>query len=106
MPPADVKTLTLAPKPVARTSEFVATIHSLSSMTVQPQVEGIVTRVLVRSGDRVAAGQPIVQIDPDKQQASVASLEATRAARQADVEYARQQHARLQKLFDAGAVSK
>jgi RND family efflux transporter MFP subunit len=106
MPPADVKTLTLAPKPVARTSEFVATIHSLSSTTVQPQVEGIVTRVLVRSGDRVAAGQPIVQIDPDKQQASVASLQATRAARQADVEYARQQHARLQKLFDAGAVSK
>ena len=36
----------------------------------------------------------------------MASLEATRAARQADVEYARQQHARLQKLFDAGAVSK
>ena len=40
------------PKPVARTSEFVATIHSLSSTTVQPQVEGILTRVLVRSGDR------------------------------------------------------
>jgi RND family efflux transporter MFP subunit len=106
MPPAEVKTLTLAPKQVARTSEFVATIHSLSSTTVQPQVEGIVTRVLVRSGDRVSTGQPIVQIDPDKQQASLASLEATRAARQADVEYARQQYARLQKLFDAGAVSK
>ena len=49
MPPAEVKTLTLAPKQVARTSEFVATIHSLSSTTVQPQVEGIVTRVLVPS---------------------------------------------------------
>ena len=59
MPPADVKTLTLAPKPVARTSEFVATIHSLSSMTVQPQVEGIVTRVLVRSGERVAADHAV-----------------------------------------------
>jgi RND family efflux transporter MFP subunit len=106
MPPADVKTLTLAAKPVARTSEYVATIRSLASTTVQPQVEGIISRVLVRSGDRVVPGQPLVQIEPDKQRASVASLEATRAAREADVAYSRQQRARLQKLFDAGAVSK
>jgi RND family efflux transporter MFP subunit len=106
MPPADVKVLTLAAKPVPRTSEFVASIRSLNSTTVQPQVDGIVTRVLVRSGDRVRAGQPLVQVDPDKQQASLASLEANRAARQADVEYARQQLARLQKLFEAGAVSR
>jgi RND family efflux transporter MFP subunit len=105
MPPADVKMVTLSPKPVPRTSEFVASIRSLASTTVQPQVEGIVTRVLVRSGDRVRAGQPLVQIDPDKQQASVSSLEANRAARQADVAYATQQLGRLQKLFEAGAVS-
>ncbi len=105
MPPADVKMVTLSPKPVPRTSEFVASIRSLASTTVQPQVEGIVTRVLVRSGDRVRAGQPLVQIDPDKQQASVSSLEANRAARQADVAYATQQLGRLQTLFEAGAVS-
>jgi RND family efflux transporter MFP subunit len=106
MPPADVTTVTLAAKPVPRTSEFVASIRSLASTTVQPQAEGIVTRVLVRSGDRVRAGQALVQIDPDKQQASLASVQATRAARQADVAYARQQLARLQKLFEAGAVSR
>ncbi len=105
MPPADVKMVTLSAKPVPRTSEFVASIRSLASTTVQPQVEGIVTRVLVRSGDRVRAGQPLVQIDPDKQQASVSSLEANRAARQADVAYATQQLGRLQRLFEAGAVS-
>lgn len=106
MPPAEVKVVTLAPRPVARTSEFVASIRSLASTTVQPQVEGIVTRVMVRSGDHVRAGQPLVQIDPNKQQASLASLEAARAARQADVAYARQQLARVQKLFEAGAVSR
>jgi RND family efflux transporter MFP subunit len=105
MPPADVQMLTLSPKPVPRASEFVASIRSLASTTVQPQVEGIVTRVLVRSGDRVRAGQPLVQIDPDKQQASLSSLEANRAARQADVAYAAQQLGRLQRLFEAGAVS-
>jgi RND family efflux transporter MFP subunit len=106
MPPAEVNTVRLAPKPVPRTSEFVATIQSLASTTIHPQVEGIVTRIFVKSGDRVRAGQPLVQIDPDKQQASVASLEASRVAREADVAFARQQLARMQKLFEAGAVSR
>jgi RND family efflux transporter MFP subunit len=87
-------------------TEFVATIQSLASTTIHPQVEGIVTRIFVKSGDRVRVGQPLVQIDPDKQQASVASLEASRVAREADVAFAKQQLARLQKLFEAGAVSR
>jgi RND family efflux transporter MFP subunit len=102
----EVQTLTLAPKPVPRSSEFVATIRSLRSTTVQPQVEGIVRQVFIKAGDRVQAGQPLVQIDPDKQQATVTAIESQRAAREADLAYARQQLARLQKLHDAGAVSK
>jgi RND family efflux transporter MFP subunit len=105
MPPASVQVVTLQPHPVARTSEFVATIQSLASTTIQPQVDGIVTRIFVKSGDRVRPGQVLLQIDPDKQQASVASLEAARAAREADVAYAKQQLDRMQKLFAAGAVS-
>ena len=101
----DVKTITLAPKPVAQASEFVATIRSLRSTTIQPQVEGLVRQIFVKAGDRVSAGQPLVQIDPDRQQASVTSIESQRAAREADVSYARQQLARLQKLHAAGAVS-
>lgn len=106
MPPTDVKTLTASPRPVPRTSEFVAAIQSLRSMTIQPQVEGVVRRIFVRAGDRVRAGQPLVQIDPDKQQASVAAFESTRAARQADVAFADQQLQRMRKLHDAGAVSR
>jgi RND family efflux transporter MFP subunit len=105
MPPTDVTTITLAAKPVPRTSEFMASVQSLRSTTIQPQVEGIVRRIFVKAGDRVRAGQPLVQIDPDKQQASVAAFESTRAARQADVAFARQQLDRMRKLHDAGAVS-
>jgi RND family efflux transporter MFP subunit len=106
MPPADVKTITLAAKPVPRTSEFVAMIRSLRSTTIQPQVEGFVRRIFVRAGDRVRAGQPLIQIDPDKQQATVAAFESTRAAREADVAFARQQLDRMQKLHEVGAVSR
>ena len=40
VPATDVQTITLEPKPVPRSSEFVATVRSLRSTTVQPQVEG------------------------------------------------------------------
>ena len=59
-PPMPVQTLVLAPQPIAQSSEFVATIRSLRSTTVQPQVEGIVRQVMVRAGDRVAVGQPLI----------------------------------------------
>jgi RND family efflux transporter MFP subunit len=105
-PPMAVQTVVLEPKPIPQSSEFVATIRSLRSTTVQPQVEGIVRQVFVRAGDRVAAGQPLIQIDPDKQQATNTVTESQRASREADLAYAKQQLARLQKLFDAGAVSR
>ncbi len=105
-PPMDVQTMTLEPRPRPQTTEYVATIRSLRSTTVQPQVEGFVRQIFVRAGDRVTAGRPLMQIDPDKQQATVVTTESQRASREADLAYTRQQLARLQKLYDAGAVSR
>jgi RND family efflux transporter MFP subunit len=105
-PAMDVKTITIAPKPIPQTSEFVATIRSLRSTNIQPQVDGFVREIMVMAGDRVRAGQPLVQIDPEKQQATVSGSQSQRASREADLEFARQQLARMQKLFDAGAVSR
>ena len=105
-PPMDVASITISLKPIAQTSEYVATIRSLRSTTIQPQVEGIVRQIFVRAGDTVRAGDPLFQIDPDKQQASVTTTESTRVAREADLAYAKQQLARMEKLFEAGAVSR
>jgi RND family efflux transporter MFP subunit len=104
-PAMAVKTITITPQPIPQTSEFVATIKSLRSTNIQPQVEGFVRQIMVKAGDRVRAGQPLMQIDPEKQQATVAATESQRASREADLEFARQQLERNQKLFDAGAVS-
>lgn len=104
-PPAAVKTVMLSAKPVPQTSEFVAVVQSLRSLTIQPQVEGFIRRIFVKSGDRVRIGQALVQIDADKQTAAVSSLEAARAAREADVGLAKQRLDRAQKLLDVGAVS-
>jgi RND family efflux transporter MFP subunit len=100
-----VEVVTLTARPVERTTEFVGTVKSRRSTTVQPQVEGFVTRILVHSGDRVRPGTPLVEIDVRMQQAAVASLDSQRAARQADVDYARQQAKRMKTLLAAGAAS-
>ena len=48
----------------------------------------------------------LVQIDPQRQEAAVSSQQAERQAREADVAFARQQRARADELFRAGAISK
>jgi len=59
------------PKPVEDASEFVATVKSRASVTLQPQVEGQITHIFVKSGDQVREGERILQIDPLKQAATV-----------------------------------
>src|SRR5262249_35819483 len=58
------------------------------------------------SGQRVARGAPMMQIDARVQQAAVSSQEAELAARQAAVAFARQQAQRTSELYTAGAISK
>jgi RND family efflux transporter MFP subunit len=87
-------------------TEYVATLKSRDSAVIMPQVEGQITRILVRSGDRVSAGTPLMQIDPAKQQAAVKSQEDTRAAKVANLEYVRQQYERVSGLHAAGVSSK
>lgn len=104
-PPTAVETVTLGTAPVEKTGEFVGTVKSRRSTTIQPQVDGIIRRILVASGARVAPGAVLVEIDAERQQASVASLRSQRAARQADLGLAKQQADRARTLLDAGAGS-
>jgi RND family efflux transporter MFP subunit len=105
MPALPVGIEVLAPKPVTISSEFVAVLKSRRSTEVRPQVEGIITQIFVRSGAAVKAGQPLLQIDPAKQQATVQSEEAGRTAQEAAVRYAEQQFERAKQLLGVGAIS-
>jgi RND family efflux transporter MFP subunit len=92
--------------PVNDTTEYVATLKSRDSAVLMPQVEGQVTRIYVHSGERVAAGAAVMEIDPLKQQATVKSQESTKAAQLANLNWTQQQYERAQGLFSAGVVSK
>jgi len=86
-------------------STYVASVQSLSSTSIKPEVSGEVIRILVRSGDRVGPGTPLVEIDPSRQQAAVSSQDAARAAQEAAATYAKQQLDRAKTLLAAGASS-
>jgi len=105
-PPTPVKLVDARLTPIEDATEYVATLKSLRSTTIQPQIDGQITQIFVKSGDRVAEGARLMQIDPQRQQAAVSSQEAERAAREANVAYARQQQERANELFAAGAISK
>jgi RND family efflux transporter MFP subunit len=106
MPPTPVALAPARATPIDDTSEYVASLKSLRSTAIQPQVDGQITKILVTSGDRVRQGAPLVQIDPLRQEAAVSSQQAELAAAEAAVAYARQQQQRNAELYTAGAVSK
>jgi RND family efflux transporter MFP subunit len=92
--------------PVPQTSEYVATIKSRRSATLQPQVDGRLTEIRVRSGDHVRAGQVMMNIDPRQQQASVESARATERQKKALYDYNVSEIERQRKLFEAGITSR
>ncbi len=119
---------------IDNTSDYVANLQSRQSITLKPRVSGQIVDIYVKSGDRVGAGEPVLQIDAADQQAEVdsqvaatessraqveiaraeaanardalASLRARRNSRVADVEFSREEYNRYADLYKQGASSK
>jgi len=106
MPALPVEMVTLELQPVERMDEFVGTIKSRRTTTIQPQAEGFLLKILVTPGQRVSPGTPMFEIDSTTLQAAVAGLESVRAAREADADFAKQQAERAKSLLSVGAGSK
>jgi len=101
-----VKVETAKDQKVNRATDYVATLKSRDSAVVMPQVEGIITQIYVHSGEPVAAGAPMMQIDPAKQEATLKSQENARAAQLAQLTWSKQNFERVNGLAAAGVVSK
>jgi len=104
--PMPVQVQTIKSVTIPDTAEYLSVMKSRHSADIKPQVEGQITKVFVKSGDRVKAGQPLLQIDPLKQQASLSSQEASRAAQEANVQLAKVSYERAKRLSEAGVISK
>jgi RND family efflux transporter MFP subunit len=100
-----VEIATIRPVPLRDATEYVAVLRSRRQIQVQPQVGGHVTSIGVASGDRVTAGEALMQIDPAQQQANVTSQLGLRDANRAAVRYWRKRVERVQRLAAGGAAT-
>jgi RND family efflux transporter MFP subunit len=106
-PPAmPVKVQQAALQKVGDYTDYIATLRARNAAILKPEVEGQITRIFVKSGNMVKAGEPIMEIDPQRQQANVHSQEAGQRAREAAVAYAKQDLERKKQLAAAGVISK
>lgn len=101
-----VKTLTVALTPVPQSSEYVATIKSRNSATIQPQVNGRLTSIRTHSGEFVKSGQVLMEIDAGPQIAQVQAQRATEQQKKALFDYNTIELGRQKKLFEQGVTSR
>lgn len=104
--PMPVQVSPVVDSSVPQGDTYVATIKSRRSATVQPQVDGNITRILVASGDSVKAGQLLITIDPLKQQATVAQQRGSEFQAKAAYDYNQAEEKRQRALFNAGVISR
>jgi RND family efflux transporter MFP subunit len=101
-----VQTQTIATAPVPQYDEYVSTIKSRRSATINPQVDGNLVKIYVHSGDRLHAGQLLMEIDPAKQEATVSSSHATEQQKLAVFQYNQIEVQRQRNLFEQGVSSR
>src|SRR5688572_8986156 len=76
-PAKSIKTEVVRQESLRRTLDVVGTLAAEDQVTVSSEVDGVVRRIRADLGDRVAAGQPLVELDREKLQYS---LDQQRAA--------------------------
>jgi RND family efflux transporter MFP subunit len=101
-----VQVNTIAAAPVPQYDEYVSTIKSRRSATINPQVDGNLVKISTHSGDHVRAGQVLMEIDPAKQEATVSSSRSTEQQKLAVFEYNKIEVERQRNLFQQGVTSR
>lgn len=105
-PALHVQTQTAQEQKVGDFTEYLATLKSRSSSILQPEVEGQITQIFVKSGDHVQPGQVLMEIDPRRQAANLSSQEANWRSKHAALEYNAKELERRKGLFAAGVISR
>jgi multidrug efflux system membrane fusion protein len=83
----------------------VGHVMALSTVTVHPQIQGMISEVLFKEGQEVKKGDLLFTIDPRPSQAALDQARAALERDLAQLEYAKINFARQQKLFDQKLIS-
>jgi RND family efflux transporter MFP subunit len=103
--PREVEVVTLAPREVRDTGEYLGSLLSRQSVTVLPQVAGYVRRIHVRPGQKVEEGAPLLEVDAREESAALDSAQAQHSSAQVNLDLARRTAARTEALYQEGLAS-
>jgi len=93
-------------RPLREWQEFTGRLQAVNTVEIRPRVSGYVDRVAFEDGARVKKGQLLFQIDPRPFQAEVGRLLAERSRSISDLELAKANRARAERLISAHAISR
>jgi multidrug efflux system membrane fusion protein len=86
--------------------EALGTVTPAATVTVRPQVAGVITQVLFKEGQMVRAGQPLVQIDPRQFQMDLLQAQGNLTRDEAQLANARVTLARYQTLLAQDSIAR
>lgn len=98
-PPIDVEVVESSRQPWQSRLPAIGTLTASQGIDLSVELAGIVSDVQFRSGEKVSKGQPIVLLDSEIEQASLAAAEA-------DLHLAKVEFQRARSLVDRQAISR
>ncbi len=86
--------------------EALGTVTPAATVTVRPQVSGVITKVLFREGQMVRAGEVLVQIDPRPFQMTLMQAQGALTRDEAQLDSARVTLSRYQTLLAQDSIAR
>jgi multidrug efflux system membrane fusion protein len=86
--------------------EALGTVKPAATVTVRPQVSGVITEVMFREGQTVQRGQPLVQIDPRPYQMALLQAQGNQTRDEAQLAAARLTLTRYQTLLAQDSIAR
>lgn len=83
---------------------YPATIRGVQDVEIRPKVSGFITKLLVKEGQRVTAGQLLFVIDSETYQAAVRQAKAAVSSATAQLNTAKLTYDNSQKLFNSNVI--
>ncbi len=83
----------------------VGHVMAYSTVTVHSQIQGMISQIHFREGQEVRKGDPLFTIDPRPSQAALDQARASLERDSGQLEYAKANYSRDQKLFDSKIIS-
>ncbi len=105
-PPTTVGVATAFPSDIPITLDGLGTVTPAATVTVTPQVSGVITQILFKEGELVKKGQAIAVIDPRPYQMSLLQAQGNELRDQAQLDNAKLTLTRDQTLLSQDSIAR